>query len=468
MTPQKLSTALFTDLYQLTMAQSYWQSRMTRDATFSLYFRHFPRNRSYYVFVGLEDVLDYLEDFNFTSDDISALEKLGHFDDGFLEFLADMKFSGEVRAMPEGSLFFENEPVLEITGPVIECQIAETYLVNQINLQSMLATKAARSIYASAGRGIVDFGSRRTHGTDAAVKLARASYVTGFTGTSNVLAAAEYGIPAVGTMSHSFITSFKQELDSFNAYTTSFPDSSILLVDTYDTIEGVRNAVQCGLQLKERGDQLQGIRLDSGDLHELSKTSRKMLDEAGLNTVKIFASGGLDEFSIDSLVQSGAPIDGFGVGTNIGTSSDAPYTDFVYKMVKYARRPVMKLSEGKTSLPGAKQIFREFDHNRSFRGDIIGCEPDVDLGDQAELMLRVVMERGKRLQPKTNLDEIRAHFRDQIIRLPEHFKSLRSHDVYPVSLSNKLKKLTLKTKRSLKIMKVPENNEAPSVQPIVR
>lgn len=465
MVSSKLSASLFTDLYQLTMSQSYWQSGATRDATFSLHFRKFPRNRSYYVFVGLEDILEYLEDFSFSDADLDALRNLGLFGDDFLNFLSGLKFSGEVRAMPEGSLFFENEPVLEVAGPVIECQLVETYIINQINLQSMLATKAARTICAAKGRQVVDFAARRTHGTEAAVKLARASYIAGFAGTSNVQAAATYGIPAMGTMAHSFITTFEQEMDAFSAYASSFPDSSIFLVDTYDTRQGVRNAIQCALKMRENGHSLQGIRLDSGDLLKLSLMSREMLDEAGLHTVQIIASGGLDEFSIESLVQSGAPIDGFGVGTKIGTSADAPYTDFVYKMVKYARRSIMKLSDDKMSLPGPKQVFREFDQNRTFRGDIIGCDPDADLGDQTEPMLRVVMERGRRLQPKTELNQVRAHFENQFARLPTELKSLQPRGAYPVTLSDKLKKLTRETKKSLTVVEDAAERERAPLHP---
>lgn len=448
----KLSSALFTDLYQLTMAQAYWQSGVTRDATFSLYFRNFPDNRSYYVFVGLEDVLTYLEDFHFSCDDLEALRGLDLFDDGFLGFLSRMKFSGEVRAMPEGSLFFENEPVLEVSGPLIEGQLVETYLVNQVNLQSMLATKAARTIHAAGGRQVVDFAARRTHGTDASLKLARASYIAGFAGTSNVQAAAAYGIPPVGTMAHSFITTFDREIDAFNAYGASFPDSSTFLVDTYDTEEGVKNAVDCALRMRQLGHSLRGIRLDSGDLASLSRMARAALDEEGLDSVQVFASGGLDEYAIESLVASGAPIDGFGVGTKVGVSADAPFTDFVYKMVKYARRPIMKLSDEKETLPGAKQVFREFDQNRTFRRDIIGSDSDTELADQAVPLLRVVMERGKRLQPRVDLDQVRSHFENQFARLPAELKALRPRSAYPVSLSDRLVALTNETRRSIENM----------------
>jgi nicotinate phosphoribosyltransferase len=250
-------------------------------------------------------------------------------------------------------------------------------------------------------------------------------------------------------MAHSFITTFDNEIDSFNAYATSFPDSSIFLVDTYDTADGVRNAIECAQKMQELGHSLRGIRLDSGDILSLSQMSRNMLDEAGLHSVQIFASGGLDEFSIESLVLAGAPIDGFGVGTKVGTSADAPYTDFVYKMVKYARRPIMKLSTDKESLPGPKQVFREFDQNRTFRGDIIGCDPDADPGEHTEPLLRVVMERGKRLQPKTELEQVRAHFKNQFARLPAELKTLIPQGKYPVVLSGRLTKLMRKTRESL-------------------
>ncbi|MCY4651844.1 MAG: nicotinate phosphoribosyltransferase, partial [Dehalococcoidia bacterium] len=308
------SGSLFTDLYQLTMAQSYYQSGQTKRATFGLFFRNFPPNRAYYVFSGLESALDYLEHLKFDDEDIGKLSGLDIFDSDFLDYLRDLTFTGDVRAMREGEIFFENEPVMEVSGPIIECQLVETFLLNRVNLESMLATKAARVADAAAGKSVVDFAARRTHGLDAGMKQARASYIAGFDGTSNVAAATEFGIPAVGTMSHSFISSFESELEAFRAYAESFPDSTTLLVDTYETLGGVANAIAVAQELESQGHKLRAIRLDSGDLGSLARSSRTMLDESSLDYVQIIASGGLDEYSISDLLRSEAPIDGFGVG----------------------------------------------------------------------------------------------------------------------------------------------------------
>ena len=406
----QLSDALFADLYQLTMAQAYLQSGQMGDATFSLYFRTFPANRGYYVFAGLESALDYLRGLSFTEADVAALERLGLFDHATLDYLRGFRFTGSVRAMREGEIFFPSEPVLEVSGNVVECQIAETFLLNRVNLESMLATKAARVVDAAKGRQVFDFAARRTHGTDAALKFARASYIAGFDGTSNVRAAAELGIPAVGTMAHSFITSFDSEIEAFRAYARSFPQSSVFLVDTYDTLDGVRNAITVAREMAERGDALRAIRLDSGDMNALSRQSRALLDGAGLRGVRILASGGLDEYSIEELVSSGAPIDGFGVGTRVGTSGDAPYTDFVYKMVEYDGKPVMKLSEGKASLPGAKQVYRSYHDGGVMRGDVI-CLRDEGGPDGSEGLLSPVMRDGELTAPLPSLGEVRGFHR---------------------------------------------------------
>ena len=366
------SLALFTDLYELTMAQAYWQSGVREQATFSLFFRSYPPDRSYFVLAGVQDVLDHLEGFRFSGDDIEFLGSTDRFDAGFVDFLHGLRFTGSVRAMHEGSMFFANEPVIEVTAPVIEAQIVETFLINQVNLQSVLATKASRVVHAARGRSVVDFAARRTHGIDAADKLGRVSYMVGFDGTSNMLAGKRYGIPTFGTMAHSFVETFPTELDSFRAYAESFPDSTTLLVDTYDTLEGVKKAVSVAGEMRRRGHVSRAIRLDSGDLLDLAVKARAMLDGAGLADVQVFASGGLDEFGVDSLLGSGAPIDGFGVGTKVGVSADAPWTDCAYKLVEYDGRPVLKLSPGKQSLPGRKQVFRYRDESGIYVRDVVG------------------------------------------------------------------------------------------------
>lgn len=434
------SLALFTDLYELTMAQAYWQSGTTAPATFSLFFRKYPSDRGYFVCAGLADVLDYLESFRFTQADLDYLRTLKRFDAAFLEYLAGLRFTGSVRAMPEGELFFVNEPVLEVTAPVVEAQLVETFALNQVNVQTILATKASRVRHAARDRQLVDFAARRAHGIDAANKLARVSYLAGFEATSNVLAGALYGIPVSGTMAHSFITSFTSEIESFRQFARSFPDSSILLVDTYDTLEGTKNAIRVAQEMKRHGHHLLAIRLDSGDLLALAKKTRALLDDAGLPEVRIFASGGLDEFEVDALLKTSAPIDGFGVGTKVGVSADAPLTDCAYKQVVYDGRPVLKLSTKKQTLPGPKQVFRFRDAQGHCVRDVIACA-DEPQPDGAEPLLGERMRGGRRLRPDPPLTQLREEFRTRFSQLPDRHKPLRAPEIYPVDISPRLAEL---------------------------
>ena len=359
---------LFTDLYELTMAQTYFAQAMTAEATFDLFIRSYPPNRGYMVCAGLEDTLDFLQGVSFGDGARQYLGETGMFTGDFLDYLGDLRFTGRVRALPEGRIFFANEPILEVTAPVVEAQLVETLVINRLNLQSLQATKAARCSWAARGRVLSDFGARRAPGVDGALTMARSGYIAGFQSTSNVLAARRYGIPPAGTMAHSLITSFPTELEAFRAYAKAFPHRTILLLDTYDTIEGAYNAAQVGKEMENDGHRLVAVRLDSGDYGELSRQVRQILDDAGLPYVQIVASGGLDEYEIHSLVQSGAPIDIFGVGTRVGTSSDAPYTDMSYKLSCYDGRPVMKLSTDKISPPGAKQVYRLRDQMATLNG----------------------------------------------------------------------------------------------------
>jgi nicotinate phosphoribosyltransferase len=439
---REFSQALFADLYELTMAQAYWQHGQTGTATFSLFFRKYPhKDRAYFVFAGLADVLDYLEQFHFTQQDIDALQTLGLFAPAFLDYLGGLHFTGSVRAMREGTLFFVDEPVLEVTGPIVEAQIGETFVLNQVNLQSMLATKASRVLVAAQGRRVVDFGARRTHGLDAADKLARCSYLVGFTGTSNVAGALRYGIPPAGTMAHSFITSFPTETDAFRAYTHSFPDSTTLLVDTYDTLEGTKHAVAVAKEMRKAGHRLRAIRLDSGDILELSRRCRKLLDDAGLHDVQVFASGGLDEVEVDQLVSAGAPIDGFGVGTKLGVSADAPYTDCAYKLVQYAGQPVLKLSTGKQTLPGPKQVYRTVDAQDRFVGDVIARAEEPPPTAAGHPLLYEVMRRGRRVGADPTLNALREEFAGDFARFPDQHKAIVSPTQYPVAISPALERL---------------------------
>ena len=440
-------TGLFADLYELTMAQAYFRHGMFAPATFSLFIREYPPNRGYLVAAGLEDALDFLEAMKFGPSSIAYLKSTGIFTDDFLDYLGAVRFTGSVRAIPEGRLFFANEPVLEVTGPIIEAQIAETFIINQINLQTLLATKAARCVWACQGRTVSDFASRRTHGTDAALKMARCSYIGGFESTSNVLAAKMYGIPPAGTMAHSFISSFPSESDAFNAYSETFPNRTILLLDTYDTIVGARKAVETAKNLEKAGNRLVAVRLDSGDYDSLSRQVRQILDEADLPYVRIVASGGLDEYELERLVNGGAPIDLFGVGTKAGVSADAPWTDMAYKLVCYDGRPVMKLSTDKESPPGAKQVFRMRDGDGNWFRDVVALSDEKVAG--ADGLLCTVMHEGQRVADSPTLEEIRDRFNQDWPSLDSRFKALVGPPRFPVQVSPKLQRLTAEVREKL-------------------
>jgi nicotinate phosphoribosyltransferase len=446
----KYSDALLTDLYELTMAQAYWRAGVTSTATFSLFFRGYPRNRSYYVFAGLADILDYLEDLHFTSADIDYLRTLDRFDEQFLEYLTDLRFTGDVRSMREGAICFADEPVLEVRAPIIEAQMAETYVLNQATFQSTVATKASRVVHAAAGRSVVDFAARRTQGTDAAMKVARVGYLAGYQATSNVKAGAVYGIPVVGTMAHSFIMAFDSEIEAFRAFTHAFPDYATLLVDTYDTLHGVQNAIEVGRELQGQGHVLRGVRLDSGDLAYLGKESRRMLDEAGFRDVGVFASGGLDEYEVDRLVREGTPIEGYGVGTKAGVSADAPYLDSAYKLVEYAERPVLKLSSKKQSLAGCKQVYRVFTRGGSYESDVVALLSEDPPVKGAVPLLDQVMTEGTRIGDPPALGVLRDAHAREIARLPSRYKALQNAPKYPVEISPRLKGLQREVVREVR------------------
>lgn len=443
------SLALFTAFYELTMSQAYWESGQTADATFSLFMRRLPPNRGYLVFAGLPEALEYLEGFHFTDDDISYLESFQQFNPRFLDYLRGVRFTGSVRAMREGTLFFPNEPVLEVTAPIIEAQIAENFLLNQTNLPSMLATKASRIVSAARGRPVMEFGSRRAHGLDAADRLARVSYMVGFAGTGNVRAAARYGVPPGGTMAHSFVTSFPKEADAFRAYGRSFPASSTFVVDSYDSIEGTRNAIRVAREMREQGHELRAIRLDSGDLIALSRQCRALLSEAGFPGVRILASGDLGELEIEELLLAGAPIDGFGIGTKVATSSDAAWTDCVYKLVEYDKNPVLKLSAGKETLPGPKQVHRHADESGAYMHDVLGLVDETPPAGGIPL-LEEVMRGGKRVKALPSLGEARTRFAEEFAHLPQDYKALRHPAHYPVVLSLGLRRLQHHVTRQVK------------------
>ncbi len=447
--------ALLTDLYQLTMAACYFEQGMAEEATFSLFIRKYPANRGYFVAAGLAEALEYLETLRFSEDDLAYLESTGLFQTPFLDYLKQVRFTGEVHALPEGSIFFKDEPILEVSGPILEAQLAETFIINAVSLQTMIATKASRAVHAAQGRPLIDFSLRRTHGTDAGLKVARASYLAGFCGTSNVLAGKLYGLPIFGTMAHSYITSFPQEIEAFRVFSRVFPKITTLLIDTYDNLAGARNAVQVAREMAARGERLQYVRLDSGDMAAISQEVRKILDDSGLNDVRILASGGFDEHKIAKVLAAGARIDSFAVGTKMGVSADAPYFDIAYKLVKYSGRPVMKLSTGKVTLVDKKQVYRHHDDQGNMLRDVIALRDEGVAG--AEPRLQPVLRQGRIIRPLPSLNNSRKHFQAQFARLPEPYKALEGPPVYPVELSPGLKDLQSRVETKLRQRELGES-----------
>jgi nicotinate phosphoribosyltransferase len=431
--------ALFTDLYELTMAAAFFREDMRKPATFSLFARRLPGSRAFLVAAGLEDALEYARGLHFTGDALEYLRSLGRFEPEFLDHLGGLRFTGEIRAVAEGTVLFPDEPLLEVTAPVIEAQLLESALLNACHLQSVLASKAARVVLAAGGRELAEFGLRRSHGTDAALKAARCAWIAGFASTSNVLAGRAYGIPVSGTMAHSFVTAFGDELEAFRAYARAFPDSATLLIDSYDTLEGARKAVTVARELAERGHALAAVRLDSGDLLALSREVRRILDEAGFPGIRIVASGGLDEHDVEHLLASGAPVDGFGIGTRLNVSADAPSLDLVYKLVRYGDRDVLKLSEGKETWVGAKAVYRELDAQGRAAGDVLALEEEPAPPGGGESLLEPVMRGGELLRPHPPPGEVRRRCAAQLATLPEGLRRLRDHDDYPVRPSNLLR-----------------------------
>ena len=448
LTPKNMS--LFTDYYELTMCASYFDNKTFELATFDLFIRRMPENRSYFLFAGLEEALLYLQNIEFTVEHLFFLKKQG-FNQDFLDYLRNFKFTGDVWAMPEGTIAFPDEPLIRITAPIIEAQLLETFLLNTINLQTMISTKASRVVNAAKGKSVMEFGLRREHGIDAGVKVARSSYLAGCQGTSNVLAALAYGIPVFGTMAHSFVMSYPKEIDAFRAFAKTFPNQSTLLIDTYDEITGAEKTVIVAKELEANGNMLGGVRLDSGDLVKNSQKIRKVLDDNNLGYIKIFASGDLDEFKITQLLNNDARIDAFGVGTKMGTSADRPYLDVIYKLCETmisdgSFSPIMKLSKDKVTLPGRKQVYRFKNDDGSFKKDrIVLSDEEVN----GEPLLIKVMEQGKLIYSLPTINEIRAKAADNLSKLPSEYKVLTNAPVYLVELSQKLQNLIETTKSQL-------------------
>jgi nicotinate phosphoribosyltransferase len=449
------NNALFADFYEFTMLRAYFELGMTERATFSLFVRNLPKSRNFLLACGLNDLLHEIESLRFNDAQLRFLGSLGAFPEAFLNWLRDFQFTGDVFAMREGTPFFHDEPILEITAPIAEAQFIETLVLNQIGVQTILASKAVRTVTAARGCPVVDFGARRAQGIDAATKGARAFFIAGVTSTSNVAAGFAYGLPLSGTMAHSFIEAFELEEAAFERFLTIFREAT-LLVDTYDTISGVRKAISLA---KGRGADfpLHAIRLDSGDLYGLSRTARQMLDQAGLSHVRIIASGGLDEPVIDELTAREAPIDIFGVGTDMAVSADAPALDIAYKLTEYAGRPRMKLSAGKLSLPGRKQTFRQFNKGEAVC-DVIALREENLPGTP---LLHSVMIGGKRVEEEEfSLSDIRAYARGSIAALPSEYRSLgRPTKAYDVKISSELAKLERETREQLQACEAPPSQK---------
>ncbi|CNE42117.1 nicotinate phosphoribosyltransferase [Mycobacterium tuberculosis] len=426
-----MSGGLLTDLYEVTMAASYLRRGMTGPATFSLFVRNLPPGRGFLIAGGLADCLSFLEGYRFTREDLDYLATEQRFDDGALRALERLRFTGDVRAVPEGRVVFAGEPLLEVTAPIAEAQLVETVLLNHITFQSTIATKAERCVRAAGGAEVVDFAFRRTQGIDAAIAVARASYIAGFAGTSNVEAARRYGIPAAGTMAHSYIEAFPDEDAAFAAFTADFPDRTTLLVDTYDTLGGVRAAIRAARRAGHV--HLAGIRLDSGDLGALAFQARRLLDEEGMTRTRIVASGGLDEYEIAELAATGAPIDVYGVGTRMGVSADAPYLDSAYKLVSYEDRPVMKLSAGKASAPGAKQVYR------GASGDLVTLRDEAAPAGMEPLLVPV-MKSGRRIARTESPTAARDRRAADVAALPDGVTRFRNPETVAVTFSPELQR----------------------------
>jgi nicotinate phosphoribosyltransferase len=441
------NAALLTDLYELTMASSYRSRGMNDAATFDLFVRELPARRSFLVVCGIEQALDYLEEIRFEPEALDYLGSLGMFEEAFLDYLSNFRFSGEVWAMQEGEIAFAREPLLSVTAPLIEAQIVETFLLNCVTFQTMVASKAARVALAAGERRFLDFSLRRDHGADAGLKAARAAYLAGASATSNVLAGSAYGIPVSGTMAHSYVMAFDSELDAFRAFAQDFPDHAVLLIDTFDVEQGARNAVTVASELASAGFVLKGVRIDSGDLGVLSRKVRSILDQAGLTETEILLSGDLDEYRIREMLEAEVPVDAFGVGTQLGTSADSPFLGGVYKLVAEGGEPKVKLSAGKVTLPGRKQVYRTT-RDGLIAGDVIALQDEAPAAGRP--LLELVMSDGRRVAPGPSLSQLRERCRASLGELPDDLKELEvDHVDYPVDLSAPLTDLASQIEEGL-------------------
>lgn len=440
------TSPLLTDLYQFNMIQAYLDHGETGTAVFEFFVRKLPPQRGFLIAAGLEPALDFLENLRFSPQELDWLARTGRFSRRLLDYLATFRFSGDVHAMPEGTIFFANEPILRVTAPLPEAQLVETRLINILHFQSLIAAKAARMVLLAQDKLLVDFGLRRAHGADAGLMAARSSYIAGFAGTATVLAEKAFGIPIYGTMAHSFVQAFGDETAAFESFAHARPDNLVLLIDTYDTEAAARKVVALAPRLKAAGITVRGVRIDSGDHIALSRSVRRILDDGGLADVIIFASGGIEEDSLAAFARNHAPIDGIGIGTSLATSSDAPALDCAYKLQEYSGLPRRKHSTGKATWPGRKQVWRRYDPGGWMAGDVISIEDDVQPG---EPLIQPVMQGGQRMAPWPTLVDIRARAARELERLPESLRRLEPGASYSVQVADALVRLATEVDRRL-------------------
>lgn len=441
-----VTSPLSTDLYELNMVQAYLDRGEDKEAVFEFFVRRLPARRGFLIAAGLEDALQYLETLTFSAQEIDWLKKTGRFRDNLLDYLKAFRFTGDVHAIPEGTVCFPNEPLMRITAPLPQAQLVETRLINILHFQTLIASKAARMVLAAPGKILSDFGLRTAHGAEAGLYSARASYIAGFAGAANVLAGERYGIPVVGTMAHSFVQVHDDEMQAFENFARSRPEGVILLVDTYDTEAGARKVVELAPKLKADGIAIRGVRIDSGDLIAGARKVRGILDAGGLKDTIILVSGGINEDVLQHMMAEKAPIDGFGIGVNLDASIDAPSLDCAYKLQDYAGRPRRKRSEGKATWPGRKQVWRAYDAVGRMRGDVLSVEADKHDG---EPLIVPVMRGGKRLKPAESLADIRARAARELARLPEPLRQLEAGVDYPVKVADALVKLAQEADRHM-------------------
>jgi nicotinate phosphoribosyltransferase len=444
MTP--VSSPLTTDLYELNMVQAYLDRGEDKEAVFEFFVRKPPARRGFLLAAGLEDALDYLETLRFSTAELDWLKRSGRFRDNLLDYLAAFRFTGDVHAISEGTVFFGYEPLLRVTAPLPMAQLVESRLINILHYQTLVASKAARMVLAAEGKALSDFGLRTAHGAEAGLYSARASYIAGFAGAANVLAGVNYGVPVVGTMAHSFVQTHVSEIQAFEDFARARPQGVILLIDTYDTEAGARKVVELAPKLKKDGIAIRGVRIDSGDLIAMSRKVRRILDDGGCKDVIILVSGGVNEDTLQTMAKEKAPIDGCGIGVSLDVSTDVPALDCAYKLQEYAGIPRRKRSEGKATWPGRKQVWRSYDTQGRMTGDILSVEGDTQKG---ETIIRQVMRGGKRAVAAPTMEQIREQAARDLARLPEPLRKLEPFD-YPVTIADKLKTLAAEADRAMK------------------